>query len=378
MHDIEYAEEFETDTPFSEAEEMEYAANLLEITDEGELDQFLGSLLNKASQAVGSALKSPVGRALGGYLKGAIKQALPGIGAAVGGYFAPGAGADVGRRLATSAGQMLGLELEGLSPEDQEFEIARRLVRLVGAASQKAAQVAPGVDIQGAVKQGLLAAARKHAPGLLRKGTSLASWFKENAGEMAEPEADTPFGEAEELELAGQLLEVSDEGELDQFIGDLLKKASQAVGAVLKTPVGRALGGYVKGAIKKALPAIGSAIGGFAVPGAGAAIGGQLASRAGQLLGLEQEGLGIEDQGFETAKQLVRFGGAAAQAAASMPATAAPEAVAKAAVAKAARRYAPGLLRSGADAGMTGKSTSSSRQSGRWVRQGRKILLLGI
>jgi hypothetical protein len=55
-----------------------------------------------------------------------------------------------------------------------------------------------------------------------------------------------------------------------------------------------------------------------------------------------------------------------------------PEAAAKVAGAKAARRYAPGLLRSGADAGMTGRSTSSSRQSGRWVRQGRKILLLGI
>src|SRR4029077_12625752 len=183
MEDQEYAEEFETDTPFGEIEEMEYAAKLLEITDEGELDYHLGSLMNKGSRAAGAVLKSPVGRALGGYLKGAISQALPGIGAAGGGYLAPDASAAVESRRATSAGHMLGLELEGLSAEDQEFEIARRLVRLVGAASQKAAQVVPGVDIQGAVKQGLLAAARKHAPGLLRKGTSLASLFKENAGE---------------------------------------------------------------------------------------------------------------------------------------------------------------------------------------------------
>jgi uncharacterized protein (DUF697 family) len=104
MQDTEYAEG--TDNPFSEVEEMQYAANLL--------DQFLGSLLNKAGQAVSGVLKSRVGRALGGYPKGAISQALPGIGAAVCGYFAPGAGAAVGRKLAASAGQMFGLELEGL------------------------------------------------------------------------------------------------------------------------------------------------------------------------------------------------------------------------------------------------------------------------
>ena len=33
------------------------------------------------------------------------------------------------------------------------------------------------------------------------------------------------FDEVEEMELAGQLLEITDEAELDQFLGDFLKKA---------------------------------------------------------------------------------------------------------------------------------------------------------
>ena len=47
---------------FSEADEMELAAELLEITDEQELDQFLGKLLKRAARTVGKAITSPVGR----------------------------------------------------------------------------------------------------------------------------------------------------------------------------------------------------------------------------------------------------------------------------------------------------------------------------
>jgi hypothetical protein len=44
--DFEFTEEFEgeTGTPLTEIEEMEQAAALLEITDEAELDQFIGNL----------------------------------------------------------------------------------------------------------------------------------------------------------------------------------------------------------------------------------------------------------------------------------------------------------------------------------------------
>ena len=101
----------------------------------------------------------------------------------------------------------------------------------------------------------------------------------------------------------------------------------------------------MKGAIKKSLPGIGSAAGGFPVPDEGASDGTQVAPP-----GLEPQSLSPEDQEFEVAKQLVRVAGAAAQKAASMPAAAAPVTAAKVAVTEAARRHAPGLLRGAAAA----------------------------
>ena len=128
---------------FTEMDEMELAAQFLEVTDEAELDQFLGSLLSTASKAIGGALRSPVGNAVGGILKGVAKKALPTAGAALGDLIAPGVGGQIGSQLATSAGKLFGLELEGLSAEDQEFEAARRFVRLGGAAAEKAAKHHP-------------------------------------------------------------------------------------------------------------------------------------------------------------------------------------------------------------------------------------------
>ena len=42
---------------FSEQQELELASELLEITNEAELNQFIGSLIKKAGKAVGSAVK---------------------------------------------------------------------------------------------------------------------------------------------------------------------------------------------------------------------------------------------------------------------------------------------------------------------------------
>ena len=45
--------------PFSEAELDELALELLQVRDEQELDQFLGSFLSKAARAVGKFVRSP-------------------------------------------------------------------------------------------------------------------------------------------------------------------------------------------------------------------------------------------------------------------------------------------------------------------------------
>jgi uncharacterized protein (DUF697 family) len=166
--------EFETaasgDTPFSEVEEMELASQLLEISDEAELDQFLGSLFKKASRAVGSFMKGPVGKQLGGLIKPLVKKALPVVGGALGSFIPiPGVGTAVGAQLGSAASNMFELELEGMSAEDQEFEVARRIVRLAGEAAQQAAQTSPNVPAPNAAKSALVAAAQQHAPGLLQQ-----------------------------------------------------------------------------------------------------------------------------------------------------------------------------------------------------------------
>jgi hypothetical protein len=119
---------------FDEIEEMELAASLLEIQDEAELDQFIGNLVKRGFRAIGKVARGPIGQALGGVLKNVARTALPMAGAALGNLVVPGAGGLVGGKLASMAGKMFVLELEGLSPQDQEFEVARRVVRLGGEA----------------------------------------------------------------------------------------------------------------------------------------------------------------------------------------------------------------------------------------------------
>ena len=58
----------------TETDEMELAAQLLEVRDEQELDQFLGGLIRKVGRAVRRVVRSPIGRAIGGALKGVVAR----------------------------------------------------------------------------------------------------------------------------------------------------------------------------------------------------------------------------------------------------------------------------------------------------------------
>jgi hypothetical protein len=60
------------------------------------------------------------------------------------------------------------MELEGLSHEDREFEVARRVVRLGAAAARRAAHTPKIAPPQVIARKALKAAARVHAPGLVR------------------------------------------------------------------------------------------------------------------------------------------------------------------------------------------------------------------
>jgi hypothetical protein len=153
--------------PLGEAEEMELAAELQEISNEQELDRFIGGLFNSVKKAVGSVLPPGVRNSLGGILKGVAKTVLPMAGAALGNFVVPGLGGMVGGKLASMAGQAFGLELEGLSQEDKEFEVNRRYIRLATDAAQQAALMPPTAPPQAIAQQAFRIAAQKHAPGLL-------------------------------------------------------------------------------------------------------------------------------------------------------------------------------------------------------------------
>lgn len=182
------------------------------------------------------------------------------------------------------------------------------------------------------------------------------------------------FSEAELMELAGELMEVNSEAELDHFFRKAIKKAAQRVKKAVRAPLGSAVGSVLKGVAKKALPFAGPAVGGFFGGPLGANIGKSVAATAANAMELEQ--LEVEDKAFEGAKKFVQLSGDAVKSALSAPSNMNPQAVAQQAVVAAAAKHVPGLA---------GKQSPAGTQkihrhggpvtTGQWVRKGNKILI---
>jgi hypothetical protein len=181
------------------------------------------------------------------------------------------------------------------------------------------------------------------------------------------------FNEADEVELASELLDVSREHELDQFLGNWIRKFGRKAQGALAEGTEQALDRILKGAITKILPSAAGIAGNLLAPGVGGILGPKAASIAGSLLGLELEGLSPEDQEFEAARQVVRFGTAAMENALDSPAGESPQDVAMKALSAAAARYAPGLL-----SRSKGGAVSDKRTSGVWHRVGSRVILEGL
>jgi hypothetical protein len=192
--------------------------------------------------------------------------------------------------------------------------------------------------------------------------------------EILEFETTSLGTENEELELAMELLSVSSEAELDQFLGKLVsgamkgvKKIGGAISKIAKSP----LGGVLKSVAKTALPFVGGALGTLIpIPGVGTAVGTALGSAVSAALEAELGELEGEQMELESARRFVRIARSAARAAALAPDAADPHEVARAAVTRAARQHLPNL-------DLT-RSTPPAHagQQGRWQRQGHQIVLL--
>ncbi|MCI5222602.1 MAG: hypothetical protein D3924_08020 [Candidatus Electrothrix sp. AR4] len=197
------------------------------------------------------------------------------------------------------------------------------------------------------------------------------SEYDEFEEEYDEYEGEGILSEAEEMELVYELINVSSDEELEQFLGKFFKKIGRKVkkfGRKFLKPVGRVL----KGVAKKALPWVGKAVGTYFGGPAGAAVGGKLGSLVGSKLEMELIGMNEEEREFELARRFVRTVNVAAKRAVKAPSGANPNLVAKKAVGSAVKKYLPYNVKV--------KSNLSKRRagrSGRWVRQGNKIVILG-
>jgi len=156
-----------------------------------------------------------------------------------------------------------------------------------------------------------------------------------NGGSFVRSRPRSPFSDAEEMELALELLQVTSEAEFEQFLGDLFKKAWRGLGPVGSKVIGP-LGGLLKTVAMKALPSVATAAGtSFGGP-AGDAIAGKLGSLVSQALEAEVAGMAAADrdlekcrQLFEKYRQFVRLAGKSVRAAASAPTGVNPIAVAQ-------------------------------------------------
>lgn len=151
---------------------------------EMESEQFLGSLIRKALPLARRFLGSKTGRALTSRLRSKARQILPGLAGRVGGYIGGrfgrrGAGQRIGKWAGKHAVRCLGLEyeLEGLPPEEMEFEAARQFVKFAADATKRAMLAPKDAPSKAVVAKAIKKAAKKHAPGLVKKSASSKEYF---------------------------------------------------------------------------------------------------------------------------------------------------------------------------------------------------------
>ena len=178
-------------------------------------------------------------------------------------------------------------------------------------------------------------------------------------------QGESAYSDQELNDLAAELLTISDEGELDEFFKKLLSRAGSFA---------KKLAPVLKPLAKKFLPIAGTAVGTFFGGPIGAKLGGKLGSLASNLFEVDMEGLEPQEAEMEVARGIVKLATAAADQAAAAPPTADPNQVVRAAMTAAAQQHAPGLLRGRAAGGVRGPI----RRSGKWVRQGNRLIVIGL
>jgi hypothetical protein len=381
---------------FSDDHELELASEFLEIDSESDLDRYVGALFDRAHEDTAIKLDEPIERDLGGIFKKIAKVVLPVAGGALGMFVGGPPGAALGGGLASSVGHALGLELEGLSAEDSEFEVAKQFTNFAGAAIKNAQRTksandaaiqaahlyAPGLmDIQGApsVDRRVGRSDRSSEPALSPSPNgdeTMSNYESGHFGPSGGYERPSQgLSEAEQADLAAELMEVTNEAELEGFLDGLLSKGLGALGKIVGGPTVNALGGVLKDAAKAVLPIAGGALGSLVGP-AGTQVGQALGSAVGNLFEAEAE---AEEREWEAANVFVKVSLDALNHAADASPHAHPHQIARHAVDAAMRRHAPFVhWRHGHHNGHHGAGMHDRqrrRHMGSWVRHGNTIVV---
>ena len=207
--DADYYEDEPTTRRLTDAQLNELAADLLAVSDDEDMEQFLGKLVGSVAKGAGKFLRSGAGKALTGGLKSVAKAALPAVGGAIGSLAFPGVGTAIGSQLGSAVGSLFEAEVEGLSPEDQEFEIARRVVKLGEVATREAVK---NPSSPAAAKAAVKKAVKKVAPSaseLVAQGAS-------------EDDLD---------ELAANLVDSTSDEEIGGYLNDFVRRVASSPAA---------------------------------------------------------------------------------------------------------------------------------------------------
>lgn len=171
------------------------------------------------------------------------------------------------------------------------------------------------------------------------------SWHSENDFEF-DFELDEELDEESDEELAAELMTVESDHELDEFIGKLVSKAWRRGKQALNSSKGKFLRRHLAGIVRAG------------AKGGGAKIGEYVGDKAGDWLAKKIE----PEMELEVAKKLVRFTKEAAERTQN---TKSPQHIKQVVRATAKKHLAPMLSQNGA-----------SKKTGRWVRQGKKIIVM--
>jgi hypothetical protein len=193
----------------SEAEEMELAMELLGVSNEDEMEQFLGKMfrgIGRGLKKVGRFIGRKVLPKIGGALKGLAKKALPFVGGALGSLIPiPGVGTALGSALGSAVSKALEMEFGELESEEAELEVARRLVRIAASAAQQASGAPPNADPESVVRNALLAAVRAHVPTFAANEAELMAEAEAEMGYEDEGEGEGEYESGYEAEAGSAM-----------------------------------------------------------------------------------------------------------------------------------------------------------------------------